>query len=53
LSFVGETSTGTYRAGAGQINTAILGVKRQTLTATGLAIVGSGTFSGGVSGGTF
>lgn len=53
LSFVGETSTGTYRAGAGQINTAILGVKRQTLTATGLSIVGSGTFSGGVSGGTF
>lgn len=53
LSFVSETSTGTYRAGAGQINTAILGVLRQTLTATGLSVVGSGTFSSGVSGGTF
>lgn len=53
LSFVSDTSTGVYRAGAGQFNTAILGVLRSTLSATGLSIVGTGTFSDGVLGGTF
>jgi len=42
-----------YRAGAGQFDTAILGVVRSTLTATGLTIAGTGTFTGGVAGGTF
>ena len=53
LTFTSETSTGVFRASAGQFNTAILGVLRSTISATGLTIVGSGTFSGGVLGGTF
>ena len=53
LNFGNEATTGVYRAGAGQFNTAILGVLRSTLSASGLAIVGTGNFTGGVSGGTF
>ena len=53
LNFGAETSTGVYRASAGQFNTAILGVLRSTLSASGLAIVGTGNFTGGVSGGSF
>ena len=58
LNFGNESNTGVYRAGAGQFNTAILGVLRSTLSATGLTIAGSvagttGTFTSGVSGGTF
>lgn len=53
LTFASELSTGVYRANAGEFNTAILGVLRSTLSATGLAIVGTGNFTGGVSGGTF
>lgn len=53
LYFGSESNTGVYRAGAGQFNHAILGVLRSTLSATGLAIVGTGNFTGGVSGGTF
>lgn len=69
LNFGNEANTGVYRAGAGQFNTAILGVLRSTLSATGLTIAGSvagttgvfsgavsgttGTFTSGVSGGTF
>jgi hypothetical protein len=53
LSFASESNTGVYRAGAGQFNTAILGVVRSSLSATGLAIVGTGNFTSGVAGGTF
>jgi len=53
LSYAAEPTTGLYRAGAGQFNTAILGVLRSTLSASGLAIVGTGNFTGGVAGGTF
>jgi hypothetical protein len=53
LNFGNETTTGVYRAGAGEFNTAILGTLRSTLSATGLAIVGTGNFTGGVSGGTY
>lgn len=53
LNFGNEANTGVYRASAGQFNTAILGVLRSTLSASGLAIVGTGNFTGGVSGGTF
>jgi len=53
LSFASEPSTGIYRASAGQFNTSILGTLRSTLSATGLSIVGTGTFSGGISGGLF
>jgi len=57
LNFSSEVTTGIYRAASGEFNTAILGVLRSTLSATGLAIVGAvsstttGTFGSGVTGG--
>lgn len=53
LSFATESTTGIYRAASGEFNHTILGVLRSTLSATGLAIVGTGNFTGGVSGGTY
>jgi hypothetical protein len=53
LNFASEPTTGIYRAASGEFNTAILGVLRSTLSASGLAIVGTGNFTGGVSGGVF
>ena len=53
LNFASETTTGIYRAASGEFNIAILGVLRSTVSASGLAVVGTGTFSGGVLGGTF
>jgi hypothetical protein len=53
LNFSAETTTGVYRAASGEFNISILGVLRSTLSASGLAIVGTGNFTGGVSGGVF
>lgn len=53
LYFGSEPTTGVYRAGAGQFDIAILGVLRAAVTASGLSVTGTGTFSGGVSGGTY
>ena len=53
LNFSSETTTGIYRAASGEFNIAILGVLRSTVSASGLAIVGTGNFTGGVAGGTF
>jgi len=53
LNFANESTTGVYRAASGEFNIAILGVLRSTLSATGLAIVGTGNFTGGISGGTY
>jgi hypothetical protein len=55
LNFASEPTTGIYRAASGEFNHAILGVLRSTLSASGLAIVGAGAFTGAVSGttGTF
>jgi hypothetical protein len=53
LNFAAETNTGIYRSGAGAFDISILGTQRSSLTATGLTITGSGTFTTGVSGGTF
>jgi hypothetical protein len=58
LNFASEPTTGIYRAASGEFNLAILGVLRSTLSASGLAIVGSvsgttGTFTSGIAGGTF
>lgn len=53
LYFGSEATTGIYRAGAGQFDIAILGVMRAAVSATGLSVVGTGTFSGGISGGTY
>jgi len=53
LNFASEATTGIYRAASGEFNIAILGVLRSTVSASGLAIVGTGNFTGGVSGGTY
>lgn len=53
LSFALETNSGMYRPGAGTIGFSILGVNRLTLSASGISVTGSGTFTGGVSGGSF
>lgn len=53
LYFGSEVTTGIYRAASGQFNIAILGNNLFTLSATGLAINGSGNFTGGIAGGTY
>jgi hypothetical protein len=53
LNFSAETSTGLYRPAAGELAISVLGTKRVGVTATGLAVTGTGTFSGGIAGGTF
>lgn len=53
LAFASEATTGIYRAASGEFNIAILGTNLFTLNATGLAIAGTGNFTGGISGGTF
>jgi len=53
LAFASEATTGVYRAGTGQLNIAVLGVLVATVNATGLTIVGTGTFTSGISGGSF
>jgi hypothetical protein len=53
LNFSSEPTTGVYHAAAGEFNISILGVLRSTLTASGLAIVGTGNFTGGIAGGTY
>jgi hypothetical protein len=53
LNFAAETSTGIYRPGAGELAISVLGTKRVGVTATGIAVTGTGTFSGGIAGGTF
>lgn len=53
LNFGSETSTGIYRAGAGKFDISILGSEVVEVSATGIDITGTGTFSGGIAGGTF
>lgn len=53
LYFAAEPTTGVYRNASGELNTAILGVLVSTLSAAGVSIVGTGTFTGGISGGAF
>lgn len=53
LNFASETSTGIYRPGSGEFGISILGTQLFDLTATGLKIFGTGTFTNGVSGGSF
>lgn len=53
LNFASETSTGIYRSGSGEFAIAVLAAQRFRLSATGLLITGTGTFTGGVSGGAF
>jgi hypothetical protein len=53
LNFASETSTGIYRPGSGEFGISITATKRFGLTATGLTITGTGTFTSGISGGTY
>jgi hypothetical protein len=53
LNFGTETSTGVYHPTSGSFAISVLGVKKGEFTSTGLAVAGTGTFSGGISGGTF
>lgn len=53
LNFAAETNSGIYRPGAGQVSIAILGVNVGTFSSGNLTITGSGTFTTGISGGTF
>ena len=53
LYFASEPTTGIYRASAGNFDISILGVKRLEVSASGISVTGTGTFSGGVLGGAF
>jgi len=53
LNFSSEPTTGIYRPGSGEIGMSILGVQRLLLEASGVTVDGAGTFTSGVSGGTF
>jgi hypothetical protein len=53
MNFAAETSTGVYRPGIGQFGISIQGTQRVNLSATGLTVTGSGTFTTGIAGGTF
>lgn len=53
LSFASEPTTGIFRSGSGSFNISILGTNRAEVNASGITVTGTGTFSGGVLGGTF
>jgi len=53
LNFAAETGTGLYRPAAGELGISVLGTKRVGITATGVSVTGSGTFTTGIAGGTF
>jgi hypothetical protein len=53
INFAAETNTGIWRSGYGLFDISILGTNRFELSPTGLKITGTGTFTGGISGGTF
>lgn len=53
INFASETSTGIYRPGAGRWGVSVLGTEILDVDALGIAVTGTGSFSGGISGGTF
>lgn len=53
LSFASEPNTGIFRSGSNAFNVSIAGTDRFEVNATGVVVAGSGTFSGGILGGTF
>lgn len=54
-TFIGDTNTGLYNAGANQVGVSCNGANVGTFTTSGLSVTGTGAFSGAVSGttGTF
>jgi hypothetical protein len=53
LNFSSETNTGVYRPGAGRFGVSVLANLILDVTASGVAVTGSGNFTSGISGGTF
>ena len=53
INFASETSTGIYRPGAGRWGVSVLGTEILDVDSQGIAVTGTGSFTGGVSGGTF
>lgn len=53
INFALETSTGIYRPGAGRWGVSVLGTEILDVDSQGIAVTGTGSFSGGISGGTF
>jgi hypothetical protein len=53
LSFSSEPTTGIYRPATGQFGITVQGTQRFRATSSGIVVTGTGTFSGGVLGGTF
>lgn len=53
LYFASETNTGIYRPGAGELAVTVLGTQVLDVNATGIVATGTGTFTGGIAGGTF
>ena len=53
INFLSETNTGLYRPGAGRFGISVLGSLVADVTATGLAVTGSGNFTTGIGGGAF
>lgn len=53
LNFALETNTGVYRPGAGRFGVSVLSSLILDITASGVSVTGSGTFSGGIAGGTY
>ena len=53
LNFASETNTGVYRPGSGRFGISVLSNLIADFSASGISVTGTGTFSGGVSGGSF
>jgi len=53
MNFAAESSTGIYRPGTGQLGISVLGTEVVNVNATGVEVAGVGTFTDGISGGTF
>lgn len=53
LNFASETNTGIYRPGSSRLGISVGGSLIADFTTSGLAVTGTGNFTGGISGGTF
>ena len=53
INFSSETTTGIYRPGTAQWGLSILGTNVITVSTSGIKVTGTGTFTGGIAGGTF